>query len=412
MIPDDQLLVSFDVKSLFTSVPTDIAHQQVREVLMNNQDLLHQHTSLSIEEILELLTLCLNAAVFQWQDQIYQQVHGTPMGSPISVVLAELFMQKLEEDIFLNAPYQPIFWKRYLDDIITVLPRDLIHVFLDYINSVNEHITFTVETETNNFLPYLDLNLIRKEDGHLMFDVYRKPSNHNNYLKYDSYHPTQTKRAVVKSLTDRAKNLCSIEVVESEKSKVQAILKSNGYNQNFINRSSLNRPPSIENNEVRLRYVSVPYIKGTYERVQRALSKHNIRLASKPSNTLQRKLNNAKQRTPAPETTTAVYKINCNECDAHYIGETKKQVRDRIKEHQNNIRIGEQNSMIFQHVANNNHNMDFSNPTVLAKNQHPRGRRILETFYSQNSTHAINRFMEVPDVYFPVVRKHLNLVEH
>ena len=88
----------------------------------------------------------------------------------------------------------------------------------------------------------------------------------------------------------------------------------------------------------------------------------------------------------------------------------KKQVRDCIKEHQNNIRIGEQNSMIFQHVANN-HNMDFSNPTVLAKNQHPSGRRILET-YSQNSTHAINRFMEVPDVYFPVVRKHLNLLEH
>ena len=122
-----------------------------------------------------------------------------------------------------------------------------------------------METETNNFLPYLDLNLIRKVDGHLMFDVYRKPTNHNNYLKYDSYHPTQTKRAVVKSLTDRTKNLCSIEVVESEKSKIQAILKSNGYNQNFINRSSLNRPPSIENNEVRLRYVSVLYIKGTYE---------------------------------------------------------------------------------------------------------------------------------------------------
>ena len=158
--------------------------------------------------------------------------------------------------------------------------------------------------------------------------------------------------------------------------------------------------------------MSVPYIKGTYERVQRALSKHNIRLASKPSNTLKRKLNNAKQRTPAPETTTAVYKINCNECDAHYIGETKKQVRDRIKEHQINIRIGEQNSMIFQHVAINNHNLDFFNPTVLSKNQHPRGRRILETFYSQNSTHAINRFMEVPDVYFPVVRKHLNLLEH
>ena len=51
-------------------------------------------------------------------------------------------------------------------------------------------------------------------------------------------------------------------------------------------------------------------------------------------------------------------KINyCNECDSHYIGEKEKQVKDHIKEHQNNIRIGEQNSMIFQHVANYNHNM-------------------------------------------------------
>ena len=66
--------------------------------------------------------------------------------------------------------------------------------FLDYIISVNEHITFTVETEINNFLPYLDL--IRKEVGHLLFDVYRKRTNHYNYLEYDSHHPTRTKRAV------------------------------------------------------------------------------------------------------------------------------------------------------------------------------------------------------------------------
>ena len=109
VIPDEQLLVSFDVKSLFTSVPIDIAPQQDRQVLMSNQHLLHQHTSLSIEEILELLTLCLNVAVFLWQGQIYQQVHETPMGSPISVVLVQLFMQKLEE-IFLN-PFKLFFYR-------------------------------------------------------------------------------------------------------------------------------------------------------------------------------------------------------------------------------------------------------------------------------------------------------------
>ena len=61
---------------------------------------------------------------------------------------------------------------------------------------------------------------------------------------------TQAERAVVKSLTVRAKNLCSSEAVEQEKTKVQAILKSNDNKQLFIKRSLLNRPPSIENNEV------------------------------------------------------------------------------------------------------------------------------------------------------------------
>ena len=92
-----------------------------------------------------------------------------------------------------------------------------------------------------------------------MFDVYRIPTNYNNYLKYNSYHPTQTKRVVVKSLTDRANNLRSIEAVQSEILKVKVILKSNGYNQNFTHKSSLNRPPSIENNVVRQRYVGRLY---------------------------------------------------------------------------------------------------------------------------------------------------------
>lgn len=46
------------------------------------------------------------------------------MGSPVSVVLAELTMQKLEERILSNSPSKPILWKRYLDDIIAILPKE------------------------------------------------------------------------------------------------------------------------------------------------------------------------------------------------------------------------------------------------------------------------------------------------
>jgi len=69
------------------------------------------------------------------------------MGSPISVVLAELTMQNLEKQIFDNSNVQLNLWKRYLDDIITILPEDEIENFLNFINALNPHFKFTCEVE-------------------------------------------------------------------------------------------------------------------------------------------------------------------------------------------------------------------------------------------------------------------------
>jgi len=66
-IQDEDKLVSFDVKSLFTSVPLDLALKCVDEIITANPDLLIEQTKLSKEEILELVKLCLEAAVFEWR---------------------------------------------------------------------------------------------------------------------------------------------------------------------------------------------------------------------------------------------------------------------------------------------------------------------------------------------------------
>ena len=52
------------------------------------------------------------------------------MGSPISVVVAELTLQRIEKQIMINPPAQPLFWKRYVDDCLTALPTDSINQFL------------------------------------------------------------------------------------------------------------------------------------------------------------------------------------------------------------------------------------------------------------------------------------------
>ena len=130
-------MVSFDVKALFTSIPLDLAKDSVKAILDENPTLLPQLTSLTSDDILSLLDVCFEAAVFKHNDTIYKQEHGTPMGSPVSVVLAELTMQKLEKTMFEEAPYQPILWKRYLDDIFAILPTNQVEAHLSYLNSTS-----------------------------------------------------------------------------------------------------------------------------------------------------------------------------------------------------------------------------------------------------------------------------------
>lgn len=72
IIPPDHVLVSFDVKSLFTSVPLDLAVSCVEEIINSNLDLLKDHTNLEPEEIIQLLNICLDAAVFKWKDGFYK----------------------------------------------------------------------------------------------------------------------------------------------------------------------------------------------------------------------------------------------------------------------------------------------------------------------------------------------------
>ena len=54
-------------------------------------------TILSPENIYDLLKLCLSTTGFQWREKFYEQTHGAPMGSPLSPVMANLFMEVFEK---------------------------------------------------------------------------------------------------------------------------------------------------------------------------------------------------------------------------------------------------------------------------------------------------------------------------
>ena len=91
-IPEDHKLVSFDVKSLFTSIPLQMALDSTENAIKNST----VELPLPTDNIMDLLNLCLTSTYFQYNGKHYKQLHGTVMGSPVSVVVAEIVMQNIE----------------------------------------------------------------------------------------------------------------------------------------------------------------------------------------------------------------------------------------------------------------------------------------------------------------------------
>ena len=161
--------------------------------------------------------------------------------------------------------------------------------FHNHLNSSSPHIEFTVEMPTisaeGQTIAFLDTNNTVSANGQVEVGVHRKPTHTNKYLPFESLSPAQSKRAVVKTLMDRAKYLpLTSERKQSKKQQVISDLKVNGYPQNFIesclDSAQVNKQP--ENQESPRGYASFPYVKGVSESVRRVLSKENNRTTFKP----------------------------------------------------------------------------------------------------------------------------------
>ena len=103
-----ECLSSYDVSALFTSVPVDPALNIIRDILEKDHTL-KERTVLAVTDIILLLEFCLKNTYFSFQDQFYEQVEGVAMGSPVSPIVANLYMEYLEQKSLSTAPHPPRF---------------------------------------------------------------------------------------------------------------------------------------------------------------------------------------------------------------------------------------------------------------------------------------------------------------
>ena len=219
---DGDCIISYDVTSLFTSVPIKPVLDIIQQRLTKDQDL-HKRTSMTIKQIISLLEFCLNSTSFVFQGQYYQQVEGAAMGSPLSPIVANIFMEHFEKEALETAPHPPSLWKRFVDDTFVLLKTQHKEEFFHHINSLDKNIKFTAEnTRADGSMPYLDTLVTPKSDGSLQTKVYRKPTHTNQYLQWDSHHAMSNKNSVISSLPHRAKHICSSQELLEEEQKTDS----------------------------------------------------------------------------------------------------------------------------------------------------------------------------------------------
>ena len=97
--------MSYNVTALFTSVPIDPALNIIKDMLVNDDNL---RTVLSVQNIIELLGFCLHNTYFSFQNKFYEQVEGAAMGSPVSPIVANLYMEHFEGEALRSASHPQV----------------------------------------------------------------------------------------------------------------------------------------------------------------------------------------------------------------------------------------------------------------------------------------------------------------
>ena len=232
-IPQGYEMVSFDVVSLFTSVPLDYTINLILDKIYREKRV---KTKLKRGEMKKLLEICTKDMHFSFNSEIYRQVDGVAMGSPLGPVIANIFMVELEKTLVPQLDGIVGLWYRYVDDTFTFIREGCVETVLESLNGFHPSIKFTSEKETGGCISFLDVNVIKKPDGSFETEVHRKKTDTNVYIHWEAFAPASWKTGTLKGLIRRAFVICSTdESRDKEISHLKHVFKEqNGYPSRII----------------------------------------------------------------------------------------------------------------------------------------------------------------------------------
>ena len=392
---EDQCMMSYDVKALFTSVPTSKACIIIKQRLEEDEELKHR-TSLSIENITSLLEFCITSTYFSFQGKFYEQVEGAPMGSPLSPIVANLYMESFEVGALRSAPHPPYLWKRFVDDTFTIWQSSQRDGFLEYLNSIDQHIQFTAEKQREDgAMPFLDILVTPGRDGSVSTSVFRKPTQTDLYLQWDSHHPLTSKYSVIGTLQHRANTICSnTQLLHKEEKHLKNALKNCQYPtwainkiQQKINNQARKQTRIGRSSIIQRSHIVVPYYRGLSESIKNIGRKFGVQMHCKGGTTIKNLLMSPKDKDPIQKQSGVIYRYHCDrvDCDEEYIGESSRTFGERFKEHLKSP------SPIYDHSYISGHSVTINNLKIVGREDLNQIRTIKEALYIRVNDPSLNR---------------------
>ena len=207
-IPDNALLVTMDVRSLYTN----ISHEEGLSALKNSLNT-RSNKEPATEVLLTLMRHVLTLNCFTFNGNSYLQTRGCAMGTVAAPSYAIIYMGEFEEKyIYPEIGDDCLYYGRYIDDILMIFKgnEERFKIFAERLNTKHPSIKFDYEVSKTS-IPFLDTRIYIDENRQLQTTLYTKPTDTHNYLHYKSAHPKHLKNSLPYSQALRLRRICTNE---------------------------------------------------------------------------------------------------------------------------------------------------------------------------------------------------------
>ena len=389
---DNYRLISFDVENCFTNISTELA---IRIVERDFDEFVKNNTNIPKTQFINLLKFCLvDCNYFAYEDKFIAMKSGLFMGSSLAPILVERVLDTIIDETLQKLDFTPAVWCSYVDDHITAIPENKIQHVLDALHEFDPSIKFTYEVEQNARLDYLDLSVWRRENGKLITNWYHKPIASNRLLNFYSNHPKRMKFNVAKSFIRKIFRVSHKEFWSENLQRIRDVLFKNNYPENvitkligqvrkrkptdasesyaFLSKTRIDETTQINDETITIsQYSSLAYVPGLSETIDKSCKQFvpTLKLAMRPYRKNASMFANLKSRINPDDKSGLVYKLDCANCSAIYIGETIQKFGVRKSQHccDCNKPLTKFSSALAKHAKNNDHGFKFDEGKILKR---------------------------------------------